>query len=256
MPATHSIEIEDFIATVTIDRPPVNAQNRELRRELIETFDSLGDRDDVRVVILTAAGKYFSAGADLKERQSFEGSEGEYTAHNRLTREFFYSVRDCAKPVIAAVNGPAFGAGFALMLACDIMYATEDSYFVMPEINVGLAGGVKFISEHFSKSRTNAMYLTGDRYPASELYRLGVIEAALPADEMWREVRRVARSIASKSPLAVSRIKAALAVIETMPVREAYRYEQSITSDLAKSEDANEAQRAFIEKRQPVFKGR
>jgi Enoyl-CoA hydratase/carnithine racemase len=256
MPQFHSIESADFIATVTIDRPPVNAQNREMREELIASFDALGEREDVRVVILTASGKFFSAGADLKERQTFTGAPGEYTAHNRMTREFFYAVRDCAKPVIAAVNGPAIGAGFALMLACDIMYATEDAFFSMPEIDVGLAGGVKFISEHFGKSRTNAMYMTGRRYPASELHRLGIIEAALPADEMWQEVRKTAASIAAKSPYAMGRIKASLGVIDEMPVREAYRYEQSITVDLSKSEDANEAQRAFLEKRKPVFKGR
>ncbi|MEZ5880084.1 MAG: enoyl-CoA hydratase/isomerase family protein [Nitratireductor sp.] len=198
----------------------------------------------------------FSAGADIKERQSFSPEPGYYTNHNRLTREYFYAVEDCTKPVIAAVNGPAFGAGFALMLACDILFATEDSYFVMPEIDVGLAGGVKFIQQHFSKSRTAAMYFTGRRFPATELYRLGIIEAALPEKEMWREVRTMATEIAAKSPYAAQRIKKALSVIGEMPVRDAYRYEQTITVDLAKSEDAQEAQRAFVEKRKPVFTGR
>lgn len=252
----HKVDIVDNIATVTVDRPPVNAQNRDLRTEGVAIFDELGDRDDVRVIILTAAGKFFSAGADIKERRDFDRHPGQYTEHNRLTREYFYSVEDCRKPVIAAVNGPAFGAGFAMMLACDIMYAVEDAYFVMPEIDVGLAGGAKFIQKHFSKSRAAAMYFTGRREPASELYRLGVIEAALPAEEMWAEVTKTATAIASKSPYAVRRIKDSLGVIAEMPVREAYRYEQTITRDLADSYDAQEAQRAFVEKRDPVFKGR
>ncbi|MEO1987238.1 MAG: enoyl-CoA hydratase/isomerase family protein [Martelella sp.] len=252
----HKVEIADHIATVTVDRPPVNAQNRALREEGIRIFDALGDLDEVRVVILTAAGKYFSAGADIKERQGFAPKPGHYTEHNRLTREYFYAVEDCTKPVIAAINGPAFGAGFALMLACDIMFATEDAYFVMPEIDVGLAGGVKFIQQHFSKSRTNAMYFTGRRFPAAELHRLGVIEAVLPEEDMWREVNAMAAEIAAKSPYTVQRIKKSLSVIGEMPVREAYRYEQTITADLVGSEDAQEAQRAFIEKRKPVFRGR
>lgn len=254
--AFHKLDVADYIATVTIDRPPVNAQNRALRDEAVALFDALGDRPDVRVVILTAAGRYFSAGADIKERQGLARAPGEYTANNRMAREYFYAVEDCKKPVIAAVNGPAFGAGFALMLACDIMFAVEDAYFVMPEIDVGLAGGMKFIRQHFSKSHAAAMYFTGRRVPATELYRLGIIEAALPAEAMWREVRAMAAVIAAKSPYAVTRIKKSLSVIGDMPVREAYRYEQTITADLAESEDAQEAQRAFVEKRPPVFKGR
>lgn len=249
----HDVDIASYVATVTVNRPPVNAQNRSLREEGTAIFDELGDRDDVRVIILTAAGQYFSAGADIKERQAFERQPGEYTSHNRLTREYFYSVEDCTKPVIAAINGPAFGAGFALALACDILFAVEDAYFVMPEIDVGLAGGVKFIQQHFSKSRTATMYFTGRRFPASELYRLGVIEAALPEKEMWEEVRKMADEIAAKSPNTVQRIKKSLSVISEMPVRDAYRYEQTITVDLADSKDAQEAQRAFVEKRKPVF---
>ncbi|MHB2267144.1 enoyl-CoA hydratase/isomerase family protein [Aliihoeflea sp. PC F10.4] len=252
----HKLDVAEGIAIVTIDRPPVNAQNKGQREELIEIFDALNDREDVRVVVLTASGAYFSAGADIKERAGFSKEPGHYLRHNRLTREYFYAVSDCNKPVIAAVNGPAFGAGFALMLACDIMFAVEDAYFVMPEIDVGLAGGVKFVSKHFGKSRTNAMYLTGRRYPAAELYRLGVIEAALPKEEMWAEVMQMAREIAAKSPLAINRIKRAMQVIEEMPEREAYRFEQTVTVDLSNTDDAREAQTAFVEKRAPVFKGR
>ena len=105
--------VENHIATVTYDRPPVNAQNRRARDEAIDIFDECGDRDDVRVIILTGAGKVFSAGADVKERVGLVSQPGDYTRHNRVTREFFYAIEDCTKPVIAAVNGPAIGAGFA-----------------------------------------------------------------------------------------------------------------------------------------------
>src|SRR3954462_348794 len=118
---TVRLEVAGFIATVTVDRPPVNAQDQKAREELIRVFDAIGDRDDVRVAILTAAGKGFSAGADVKERVSLVKEPGDYTPNNRLAREYFYAVSDCAKPVICAANGGAFGAGFALVLACDIM---------------------------------------------------------------------------------------------------------------------------------------
>jgi enoyl-CoA hydratase len=250
------LAVADGIATVTFDRPPVNAQNRATREELIRVFDAISDRDDVRVAILTGAGKMFSAGADLKERVDLVHEPGDYVRHNRLVREFFYAVTDCAKPVIAAVNGPALGAGFALMLACDIMLACEEAYFAMPEINVGLAGGARFLMEHLGRSQVRALYLTGRRVPAAELYRLGVIEACPPRDKLMDAALEIAREIAAKSPLAVRQIKRTLNAIEEMLVRDAYRFEQSVTVELSKTEDAREAQRAFLEKRPPVFKGK
>jgi enoyl-CoA hydratase len=165
-------------------------------------------------------------------------------------------VTDCAKPVIAAVNGPAIGAGFVLMLACDIMIASDNAYFSMPEINVGLAGGARFLMEHVARSKVRSIYFTGRRVPAAELYRLGVIEACPPRDKLTETALDLAREIASKSPLAIRHIKRALNTIEEMPVRDAYRFEQTVTVELSHTEDAREAQRAFVEKRKPEFKGR
>ena len=199
------LDVADGIATVTLDRPPVNAQNRQSREETIHLFDTLSDRDDVRCVILTSALKVFSAGADVKERVGLVQQPGDYVRHNRLTREYFYAISDCAKPVIAAVNGAAFGAGFVLALACDIVIASEDAYFVMPELDVGLAGGAGFLMQHFSRSMARYMYFTARRIPAAELHRLGVITAVLPPDRLMAEARAIAAEIAAKSPGAVTR---------------------------------------------------
>jgi enoyl-CoA hydratase len=252
----HRLDVADGIATVVFDRPPVNAQNRATREEFIRIFDTLSDRDDVRVVILTGTGDMFSAGADIKERVDLVHEPGDYPRHNRTVREFFYAATDCAKPVICAVNGPAIGAGFALALACDIILASDNAFVSMPEINVGLAGGARFLMEHFGRSKTRAMYFTGRRVAAAELYRLGVIEACVPRPQLMDATLELARDIAAKSPLAIRQIKRTLNAIEEMPVRDAYRYEQTVTVELSHSEDAREAQRAFVEKRKPVFKGR
>src|SRR5262245_32151615 len=115
------LDVRDYVATVTLARPPVNATNRALRSEITQVFDSFVDRDDVRVVILTAEGKVFCAGADIKERTQLTGEAGEYNGLNRIVREMFYSILECNKPVIAAVNGAAMGAGMALVLCCDII---------------------------------------------------------------------------------------------------------------------------------------
>jgi enoyl-CoA hydratase len=181
---------------------------------------------------------------------------GDYLRHNRQTRETFLSIMDCSKPVIAAVNGAAIGTGVALMLASDIMLASENAFLVMPEIDVGLSGGQRLLIENFGKSRARLMYYTGRRIPAAELYRLCIIEACLPQDRLMAEARIIAEEIASKSPIAIRSAKKALNMVEHLPYRVAYPYEQSITADLSRLEDTREAQQAFIEKRKPVFKGK
>jgi enoyl-CoA hydratase len=250
------LDVDAGIATVTFDRPPVNAQTRETREELIGIFDALSDREDVRVVILTGAGTMFSAGADIKERIGMAHEPGDYIRHNRLTREFFYAVSDCTKPVIAAVNGPALGAGLVLMFACDIMMAADEAWFAMPEVDVGLAGGARWLSGFLGRSAARAMYLTGRHVTAAEFHRLGVIEPPVPRAHLLDAAREMARTIAAKSPVAVKAIKRALNAAEEMPARDAYRYEQTITIDLSQTVDAREAQRAFVEKRKPRFTGR
>lgn len=250
------VEVSDFVATVTMDRPPVNAQNSQFRNEIMEVFDGFTDRDDVRVAILTGAGKVFCAGADIKERIGLARQPGDYWRHNRAAREYANCIRECAKPVIAAVNGAALGAGFGMMAACDIMLASDNAVFGMPEIDVGLAGGCAMLSHLVGKSRGRRIVFTGDRFSAQEMYRLGVIEWCGPREQLMDEAMKIARNIASKSPLAMRLAKQAYNVVENMPQRDGYRFEQNITEQLSHTEDAREAQRAFAEKRKPVFKGR
>lgn len=249
------LEVSDGVGLVTMDRKPVNALSREMRRALVATFDAISEREDIRCAVLTGAGSVFCAGADLKDRPDADVA-GDFLAHNRITRETGNSIRECAKPVIAAINGAALGAGFGLAAACDILYASENATVGMPEINVGLAGGVTFLQKFFSQSRARRMFYTGMQVSAQELYRLGLVEACLPAAELMPYAMGIAREIASKSPIAVRLAKEAARMTLTMPPRDAYRYEQGNTVALSKTEDTKEAQRAFFEKRKPVFSGR
>lgn len=253
---TIQLTVNERIALVTLNRPPVNAQNAELRSELTQVFDELSDREDVSVVVLTGSGKTFSAGADIRERPNLGTAPGAYGRHNRLVRESYYAVVECAKPVIAAINGPAMGAGFGLVMASDIWVASEDCFVSMPEINVGLAGGVTFLQEVFGRSRARRMFYTGMKVTGQELYRLGLVEACLPADQLMPFAMEIAAEIASKSPIALRLAKEAARMTQVMPSRDAYRYEQGNTVALSKTEDAKEAQRAFLEKRAPVYTGR
>lgn len=250
------IDIHQHIAVITLDRPPVNATSIALRTEITQAFDAMEDLDEVRVVVLTGAGPTFCAGADIKERTQLTGAPGEYNALNRLTREMFYSILECPKPVIAAVNGTALGAGMALALCCDIILASEDAIFGMPEIDVGLAGGVKYLQRHLPPSKVRRMLLTGKRFPASEFYRLGVLEECVPADRLMGAAMEIAQEVASKSPVAVRMLKNSFGMVENLSLRDGYRIEQNQTKAMSKTEDALEAQRAFVEKRKPVFVGR
>ena len=257
MPLQHiKLDVADYVATVTLDRPPVNAFNRVIRQEIVDTFDALHDRDDVRAVVLTANGKVFCAGADIKERAQLTGEPGEDGRLNRLVREVFYSVMECSKPVIAAINGHALGAGFALTLCCDILLAADDAIFAMPEVDVGLAGGVKFLQRHFTPSKARRLLITGQRIPATELYRLGVLEECVARPALMPAAMAIARDIASKSPLAIRMLKQSFNMVENLTLRDGYRIEQNMTIELSRSDDAKEAKRAFVEKRKPVFTGR
>ena len=253
---TLDLNVESGIAVVTLNRPPVNAQNAQLRSEIIEVFDSFNDREDVKVVVLTGAGKVFSGGADISERPNLGATPGAYWRHNRLVRESSNAISECSKPVICAVNGPAIGAGFGMMTACDIWIASNTAVFAMTEINVGLAGGTAMLQSIFGKSRARRMFFTGMRIDANEMYRLGLIEASLPPEELMPYTMELAREIAAKAPIALRYAKEASQVTAVMPRREGYRFEQNITVALSKTQDTAEAQLAFKEKRAPVYKGK
>lgn len=249
------LDREGHIAVVTMDNPPVNAQSRALSEELAAVFDWISDNPEIRVAVLTAAGRVFCAGADLKRRGDLE-SLGALPAHSRRTRECFHAIRECAKPVIAALNGAALGAGLALAASCDMLIASEKATLGLPEIDVGLLGGCRHAMRLLGHSRVRRMLLTGYRVPGQELYRLGVVEACVPPEELMPTALQLAREVASKAPLATRMAKHTANTIEEMSLRDGYRYEQDMTAAIAKTEDAKEAQRAFAEKRQPVFQGR
>ena len=131
------LDVADHVALVTMDRPPVNAVSAEFHDELMRVFDTLSDRDDVRVAILTGAGRVFCAGADIKARAGREPQPGDFWQASRRAREAFHSILECRVPVIAAINGPALGAGLAIVASCDLLLASEQAVLGLPEIESG-----------------------------------------------------------------------------------------------------------------------
>ena len=246
------VEIADFVATVTINLPPVNAQNRKFREEITRIFDSLGERKDVRAIVLTGQGKIFSAGADLKDRPDPK-IPGAYPTHGRNVREAFNCVMECEKPVIAAVNGAAIGAGCVLALVCDIIIAADEAYLSMTEVDYVLAGGVRHVRRHFGESDARLMIYTARRISGQELLRMRVASASVPREQVLDTARAIAREIATKSPAAVRAAKKSFLVTEQLPLQEGYKFEQSQTAALSTSDDFKEAQAAFADKRKPTF---
>lgn len=250
------VAIADHVATLTLDSPPVNALTRTLGDELTLALDRISELDEVRAVVLTGAGKVFCAGADLKGRAEVIKGPGDLPAHSRRTRECFHAIRECAKPVVVAINGAALGSGLAMVASADILVASETASLGLPEVDVGLLGGARHAMRLFSHSRLRRMALTGMRVKADELLRLGIVEAVVPPDALLGTALEIAATIASKSPVSTRMGKHTLNVIEDMSLRDGYRYEQDMTAQIAKTDDAKEAQAAFREKRAPIFTGR
>ncbi len=248
--------VDDHIALVHMDNPPVNAHSVQMLSDIPLLFDQLSDLEQVRAVVLTGAGKIFCAGADIKARADHEPQAGDHWQTSRAARECYHSIRECQKPVVAAINGAALGGGLAIAASCDILMASEQACLGLPEIDLGLLGGQRHAMRLFSHSRLRTMALTGRRIYGPELYRTGVVEACLPADELLPAAQEMAATLAAKSPLAMRMAKGSLNAIEEMSLRDGYRYEQNLTGELSKSEDSKEAMRAFAEKRAPEFTGR
>lgn len=251
-----NVEIDQHVALLRMNYAPVNAMSRTLSDELTYALDYISDTDDIRSVVLTGEGKVFCAGADLKGRADVIKGPGDLPAHSRRTRECFHAIRECTKPVIVAINGAALGAGLAMIASADILIASEKATVGLPEIDVGLLGGCSHAQRLFGHSTLRLMAFTGYRVPADELYRLGIVVRVSTPENLISDAMDIAKTIAAKSPLSIKLSKQTLNAIEEMSLRDGYRYEQDMTAAIAKTEDAKEAQRAFIEKRSAVFVGR
>jgi enoyl-CoA hydratase len=254
-----SLAIDEHIAVVTIDRPPVNAVDRDAHVAIRGAFESLNDNRDVRVAIFTAVGdRAFMAGADLRtvNQRPTDLAPTDVTDPARYARDAFWSITDCAVPVIGAINGPALGAGLAYAACCDILIASDNATFGTTEINVGLLGASSHLSTLVGRHKARELFFTGETISAAELYRLGALRAVVARDQLMEAAMTLARTLAAKSPIALRLAKESMNRVEDLPLKEAYRTEQDYTARLLRFEDAKEANAAFLEKRPPEWKWR
>lgn len=257
--ASLDVDISDGIATVTLDRPPVNAIDHQTMVDMVEVFGSFDDDRSVRVAVFTAAGdRAFMAGLDLKTVGAgpSEVPPTRLVDPGRVARDAMWAITDCAVPVIAAVNGPAIGAGLAFAVCCDVIFAAETATFGTTEINVGLLGASAHLSALVGRHKAREMFFSGEMVEAAELQRLGAVRAVVPRDRLDETAREFAAQLAVKSPLALRMAKASMNHVEGMHLKDAYRIEQTYTDRLLRFDDATEARTAYLDKRDPEFRWR
>ena len=237
-------EIRSRIAEVVINHPPVNALDSAGWNELARIIAAAGGNPDVRVVLIRAEGKGFCAGVDLKEMTAFPERIVELNRGNYLT---FKAIRTCEVPVVTAVHGFVIGGGIGICGASDVIIASGDAYFSLPEIDRGAMGGAAHLSRMLPLHKVRAAFFTGATVPAAEAWRLGAIEKVVPREKLLEEARAFAAVIADKSRTALRLAKEALNGIEAVDVDRAYRFEQGFTLEMYMNADSRKAREAFAE---------
>ncbi len=253
-------EKKAHIAYVTINRPEVmNALNYETNVELYEIFNDFKQDDEMWIAILTGTGKRaFSTGNDLKATAAAT-ARGEKMPERRVPFGGITSSFECAKPIIAAVNGFALGGGFEIALAADLIIAAEHARFGLPEPRVGLvagAGGMHRLPQQIPLKLAMGMLLTGKQITAQEAYRFGLVNEVVPGEELLAAAERWANEILECSPISVRLTKEGVLAGLTSSVEEAIQMDKPLLQRLFASEDFVEGPKAFTEKRKPDWTGR
>ncbi|WP_339250864.1 enoyl-CoA hydratase [Sporosarcina sp. FSL W8-0480] len=251
------IDREDGVAIVSINRPPANALSSGLIKEIDRMLDSVENDDSVRVIILHGEGRFFSAGADIKEFTTVSSGE-EFTKLSAAGQDVFERLESFKKPVIAAIHGAALGGGLELAMGCHIRVVTEKAKLGLPELQLGLIpgfAGTQRLPRYVGVARAAEMLLTSEPITGEEAVRFGLANHAFSEEELLPKTMEMAKKIAKKSPIAM---KAALQMLQfTKPdsYYEGVKAEADSFGEVFVSEDAKEGIQAFIEKREPHFKG-
>ncbi|WP_085899630.1 crotonase/enoyl-CoA hydratase family protein [Kiloniella majae] len=255
-------ELKDNVALLTLNRPEkLNALNYAMIDRLIELLDDIEDNDQVRVVIITGAGnKAFSAGGDIHEfsKSIKQGAETAVKDFVRRGQAMTGRIEAFRKPIIAAVNGIAFGGGCEITEAAHIAIASDQSVFAKPEINIGIPptfGGTQRLPRLAGRKRALELLLTGDRFNAEHAYQIGLVNEIVSNNDLLRSAYSMADRIIRHSPLAVSRIITAVTRGINSTITEGLQIESEQFARMAVTEDVHEGLNAWIERRVPKYRG-
>jgi E-phenylitaconyl-CoA hydratase len=254
-------ELIDHVAIITLNRPEVrNAMNRELREALTGALQRAREEDEIRVVIITGAGRTFSAGADLKERaQVGRSGDAEVASVIDASRVSGFARLSMEKPFIAAIDGYCLAAGFELSLICDIRICTPEARFGLPEIVRGFfpgGGGPQRLIRAIPQAVAMEMILTGDPIDAATALLAGLVSRVVPEPELLPSARQIAQRIAGHAPLAVKAAKEVTQAALDETLEQSLRFGSALRWIIGQTEDAREGPRAFTERRAPQYRGR
>jgi 2-(1,2-epoxy-1,2-dihydrophenyl)acetyl-CoA isomerase len=251
------VEVADGVATIILNRPDsLNALNAVMRRELLAAFKAAGRDESVRAVVLTGAGRGFCSGADLR------GGATERAYRRVLTDEYnplIVAIRELPKPVIAAVNGVAAGAGVSLALACDLVYASDEARFIQAFIRIGLvadSGSTRTLVRTLGRHRAAQLIFSGKPLGAADARAAGLVNEVVPGDQLSATVRAAASKLAAAPTRAIGLAKRAINHAEEALLAESLAMEASLQELAGRTEDHAEGAAAFGEKREPRFVGR
>ena len=242
-----------------LKRPGVlNAVNTALGRDILRLFDEAsGGGDDIRCIVLTGSGdRAFCVGGDLKERATMD--DGAWQAQHIVFEKMMRALLECPVPVIAAVNGHAYGGGCEIAAACDVIYASQDARFALTEVTLGIipgCGGTQTLSRAVGQKRANELIMTGLPFSAQEALSWGLVNRVLPAGELLDAALETAARIAGNAPLAVQRAKQAIRRGIEMSLPDGMGFEIEAYNRLVHTKDRYEGVRAFNERRRPDFEG-
>jgi enoyl-CoA hydratase len=243
------VSVADGIAHVVLDRPPVNAVNQEMYREVHGLFSSIAMEDGVQAVVLSGRGNHFCGGNDLGEFTSLDSENSPGRMFE--VRRAFWAIYDCPVPVIAAVHGAALGTGLAIAASCDFIVAADDARIGLPEVSVGVMGGAKHARRLVPEPILRWMFLSGEPAPIDLLLRLGAVLDVVGRDDLIAAAMRRAQQIIKHSGVALRIGKRTLNVIESMDLKAGYEFEQMSTGLLAEFEDSRASRRAVAERTEP-----
>ena len=251
---------EPHVLVVTLNRPQMsNAINTQMARDFLDLWTRLTEAaGEVRCAILTGAGeKVFCAGGDLKERHGM--TREQWLRQHEIFERQYWALIDLPLPVIAAVNGHAYGGGLETVLTCDFAYAVKAARFALTEVTLGIMpglGGTQNLPRAVGERRAKEIIMTGRPFGARQAYEWGLLNEVCEPQDLMPRVLETARAIAQNAPLSIRQVKKSVRFGMQMELKTAYRFEVEAYNQLVETEDRYEGIKAFNEKRKPVFKGR